>query len=110
MILSGQVSSPAGEGRIETVTLSVYGEVAKYCKYWYYSNGELISSNTYSALPSTITVDRNSIMVIEAGKHVLTWGSPAEGSLYATYKNGESIGSYAIFIPTKDANLSLPED
>lgn len=49
-------------------------------------------------------------MVIEAGKHVLTWGTPSEGSLYATYKNGESIGSYAIFIPTKDANLSLLED
>ena len=111
MILSGQVSSPAdGGGKIETVTLSVYGGVTKYCKYWYNSNGELISSNTYSALPSTITVDRNSIMVIEAGKPVLTWGTPGEGYLYATYYNGSSTGSYAIFIPTKDANLSLPED
>ena len=49
-------------------------------------------------------------MVIEAGKRVLTWGAPAEGFLYATYHNGSSTGSYAIFIPTKDANLSLPED
>ena len=109
MILSGQVSSPA-EGRIETVTLSVYGEVTKYCKYWYHSNGELISSDTYSALPSTITVDKGSIMVIEAVKRVLSWNGLGDDFLYKTYTNGESIGCYAIFIPTKDARLVISED
>lgn len=109
MILSGQVSSPAGGG-IETVTLTVSGNVTKYCKYWYHLNGELVSSDTYSALPSTITVDKGSIMVIEAGKKVLSWNGQGDDFLYKTYTNGNSIGCYAIFIPTKDARLVITED
>lgn len=47
MILSGQVSFSCRGA--ETVTLTVSGNVTKYCKYWYHLNGELVSSDTYSA-------------------------------------------------------------